>query len=247
MQKTTPSRLLLSTPYKTSLRIQQSDWSKGKLVFRRIIYIRRARVGAPPAGRSRDGRGRPNSTVPSFRARAVCDPVPAAAASMLGDRPIESAGSRANHSIGYHDQPCVHAQGTVHNHAVLSPPCSTTHPPAPPFIAYRIANGWLARPLGAISTPRRPRHDMWSCPACLPACRRDRRIILEPHAHVACVAQPWNTLFHGTTTQHHHPCCPGGGTRVRRGLFEGMGGADRGGLPVGVGEREQYRPAIGPF
>ena len=32
MQKTTPSRLLLSTPYKTSLRIQQSDWSKGKLV-----------------------------------------------------------------------------------------------------------------------------------------------------------------------------------------------------------------------
>ena len=132
--------------------------------------VARARVGAA-ARRARDGRGGPNSTVPSFRARAVCDPVPAAATSMLGDRPIESAGSRANHSIGYHDQPCVHAQGTVHNHAVLSPPCSTTHPPAPPFIAYRIANGWLARPLGAISTPRRPRHDMYRVapPACLPA------------------------------------------------------------------------------
>ena len=108
----------------------------------------------------------------------------------------------------------------------------------------RLARAALGRDLDA--APAAARH-VPSCPACLPACRRDRRIILEPHAHVACVAQPWNTLFHGTTTQHHHPCCPGGGTRVRRGLFEGMGGADRGGLPVGVGEREQYRPAIGPF
>ena len=179
-------------------------------------YIHPSRACWRAAGRSRDGRGRPNSTVPSFRARAVCDPVPAAAASMLGDRPIESAGSRANHSIGYHDQPCVHAQGTVHNHAVLSPPCSTTHPPAPPFIAYRIANGWLARPLGAISTPRQPRRSRsWFMAACteLPCLPADG-LAMEPSnigSSALATAQPWSPS--GSTSPpppahaHHHLWC----------------------------------------